>query len=150
MAKIDALRKLLREEIRKVLKEELSTIISESKKNTSYSETFKSKKTTDVPRTLNSQPTRPVPPVITGNKMLNSILSETAMSMRQTDVIHFSSHDVDGFALMQRANEESVGVGSIDSMINSSMPSGVHEMVQINQVPDFSELMNKMMDKGVM
>lgn len=149
MSKLDALRKIIREEMRVVLKEELSRVITENKKVNDYSETFKSKKSSEVPLTLNTKAAKVVSPKIANNGLLNSLLSETAMGMQQSDEMHFSSHDVDGFALMQRASEESNQVGSINDMLASSRPSGVHEMVQINQVPDFSQLMDKMMNKGV-
>lgn len=150
MSKIEAFRKIIREEMRKVIKEELSSMVSilnESKTSSTYSETFKSKKTNDIPLTLNKQTPKVAHP-ITGNSMLNTLLSETAMNMQSSEEMHFTSHDVDGFSLMSRASEESDRVGSVNGMLASSRPSGVHEMVQINEVPDFSELMNKMMSKG--
>jgi len=150
MAKLDVLRKIIREEMRVVLKEELSKLMLEGKKSNDYLETFKSKNKSDVPLTLNEQPQRAVAPKLSGNKMLNSLLNETAMGMQQTDNINFSSHDVDGFALMQRSSDESARVSTVNGMLTSSRPSGVHEMVQINEVPNFSDLMNKMISKGVM
>lgn len=149
MTKLDSLRKIIREEMRVVLKEELSKLMLEGKKSTSYSDTFKSKKENEVPLTLNSQPKKVIAPKLTNNSMLNSLLNETAMGMQQTDDLHFSSHDVDGFSLMQRASQDSVKTGTVNSMLASSRPSAAHEMVQINEVPDFSDLMNKLADKGV-
>jgi hypothetical protein len=151
MSKLDAFRKLIREEMRHVIREELSKLLVENKGASQYQETFKPKKKDQPPLTLNTaRDKRPVAPVITGNSMLNSLLSETAMNMVPSDEVHISTTDMDGYALMQQGNEEATQVGAVEDMLQSANRSGVHEMVQINHVPDFSQLMDKMMQKGVM
>lgn len=151
MSKLDALRKLIREEMRQVIREELPKLLVESKSSAKYSDTFKPKVKDEPPLTLNTHRERRIaPPIVTGNSMLNSLLNETAATMTPTDEVHVSTMDVDGYALMQQSVDESAGVGGVQDMLQSAAPSSAVEMVQINQVPDFSELMDKMMKKGVM
>lgn len=151
MSKLDALRKLIREEMRQVIREELPKLLIESKGTAKYSDTFKPKAKDEPPLTLNTHRERRIaPPIVTGNSMLNSLLNETAATMTPTDEVHVSTMDVDGYALMQQSVDESAGVGGVQDMLQSAAPSSAVEMVQINQVPDFSELMDKMMKKGVM
>lgn len=151
MSKLDALRKLIREEMRQVIREELPKLLVENKGATKYSDTFKPKAKDEPPLTLNTHRERKIaPPVITGNSMLNSLLSETAASMTPADEVHVSTTDIDGYSLMQQSIDENASVGGVNDMLQSAAPSSAVEMVQINQVPDFSELMDKMMKKGVM
>jgi hypothetical protein len=151
MSKLEAFRKLIREEMRLVIKEELSKLLVENKVSSNYKDTFKPKKQEEPPLTLNTGKERKVvAPRIAGNSMLNSLLSETAMTMQPSDEVHISTTDMDGYALMQYGNEEVAQVGEVNDMLQSAKGSGVHEMVQINQVPDFSQLMDKMIQKGVM
>ena len=82
--------------------------------------------------------------------MLNSMLYETAMDMQTPNEMSFDTTNVHSFAMMQNSEMGRPGVGSVNDMLASSRPSAAHEMVQVAQVPDFSELMDKMIEKGVM
>lgn len=150
MSKLDALRKLIREEMRQVIREELPKLLVENKSMNKYSETFKPKKNDQPPLTLNTRERKVVAPTITGNSMLNSLLNETAASMTPADEVHVSTTDVDGYSLMQQSIDDNAEVGAIQDMLQSAAPSSAVEMVQITKVPDFSELMDKMINKGVM
>lgn len=147
---LDALRKLIREEMRQVIREELPKLLVENRGATKYSDTFKPKKNDQPPLTLNTRERKVIPPIVTGNSMLNSLLNETAAAMTPADEVHVSTMDVDGYSLMQQSVDENAGVGGVGDMLQSAAPSSAVEMVQINQVPDFSELMDRMINKGVM
>jgi hypothetical protein len=69
--------------------------------------------------------------------------------MLNEDVGAFATADVDmdGMSFMQNIEAP---VGDVNDMLASSRPSSAVEMVQVNAVPDFTQLMQKMMAKGVM
>jgi hypothetical protein len=49
---------------------------------------------------------------------------------------------------MELFQPKQVAVGDVNGMLSTARPSSDPSMVQINEVPDFSALMNKMMAKG--
>jgi len=145
MAQIDALRKLIREELRAVIKEELPKILKEVQApaikdpKKALQEQVKAK----IPGTLNSQASRPQIKFDTSNPMA-AFLNDTAKSMLQED-FSMTSADVNPSLGFQ---PKEVKVGSVEGMLGSSRPSSNFDMVQINEVPDFSGLMNKLKEKG--
>ena len=149
MSKVSAFRKMLREEIAFVLKQELPKILEESKKAPQYKETLKKQVESKVPpATLNvgRAPKLPVPK--TGNSVLNSILLETASTMMQNDISHYANVDVDGLSILQEQSYEAQTVSNVDQMLASANRSSAHEMIQVNAVPDFNHLMDKLISKG--
>ena len=80
---------------------------------------------------------------------MSQILNETASGMLQEDAIAFGSPDVDmdGMSFLQNVDAP---VGDVNDMLATSRPSSAVEMVQVNAVPDFTDLMKKMIAKGVM
>jgi len=144
MANLDALRKLIREEVRAVFQEELSGILKEAimqKGNASAivesSKPIKSK----IPGTLNSQPVRQfIPPNFGANNPLNNILQETAISMTTNDLASFGNG--------QAPMVEPVVVDSVDGMFATAKKSSNMDAIEINAVPDFTGLMAKMKANG--
>jgi len=138
MSKLDALRKLIREEIRSAIREELPRLLSENKhveKDPDYKnkirEQVKKSVTGGIPLTLN-EPRRAAPVQFSGNNPLAMLLNETAQNMTPED--------------MGETREPSV-VSSVSDMIGTARKSSNLEMVEIENVPDFSGIMKKLMNK---
>lgn len=154
MAKIDILKKLIREELRAVLREELPKILSESKKMEAP-KSYKSSileaksKAKQIPGTLNTVPP-PVPVFSKSTNPLADMLNETAMQLSQNETMYFDTSNVNanGFDIMRNAQGEAEVVQDVNSMLVSARPSSNFDMVQINAVPDFTGLMNKMKERG--
>jgi hypothetical protein len=144
MAKIDLLRKLIREELTYVIKQELPKLLSEVNKpaiidtKKSLQESIKSK----IPGTLNTS--RPPVPKFTSNNPLASLLNETANSMLNEDISMTSDDVHPSLGLQPRETK----VGDINSMLSTARASSNLDAVQINEVPDFSGLMNKLKQTG--
>lgn len=137
MAKIDDLRKIIREEVRAVFQEELAGILKEaiiSKKGTTITEDTRPRSVA-TPGTLNTATKRLVPPVLGQGNPLNSLLAETAQSMTAED---FGNINGDGF---DRPIET---VESVNEMFSTARKSSNLEAIEITSVPDFSAIMNKM------
>lgn len=141
MAKLDALRKIIREEVRAVFQEELAGILKEAvmanKSQQPIIESVKQKDT--VPKTLNKQVPRLIPPVLAPNNPLNTLLAETAMTM--------TAKDFEGIAGQQNSVEIPV-VDSMNDMFASARKSSNLDAIEINAVPDFSGIMAKMKANG--
>jgi hypothetical protein len=56
---------------------------------------------------------------------------------------------MDGYSAINNYSQEVSSVGNVNDMLAASRPSSTHEMIQINAVPDFNGLMDKMLNKGV-
>ena len=145
MAQIDALRKLIREELRAVLKEELpkllkegqSPVVKDTKK--ALQEQVKAK----IPGTLNTQASRPQIKFASNNPMA-AFLNDTAKNMLNED-FSMTSADVHP-AMAFQPNQ--VTVGSVEGMLGTARPSSNINAVQINEVPDFTGLMSKLKERG--
>ena len=155
MAKVDLLRKLIREEVVKAIRQEMPSIIKEiassNVEKPVIKESIVAKKA--IPLTLNTQPVRPKPSFASSNPMA-SLLNETAVGMAQ-DNDEFASYSTDNLAEgMGMANPmdlfqpKQVAVGDVNGMLATARASSDPSMVQINEVPDFSALMSKMLAKG--
>ena len=166
MAKIDLLRKIIREEVENALKKEMPKILKEivasqpmkatqanSLKEVAIKNPFQVSAPgleKPIPGTLNTRPFVPSQQAkFVGKDPLSQLLAETATSMGEEDNYAYGSEDVmaDG---MNYFNPGESQLGSVDSMLSSAVPSSQPELVQINQVPDFTDLMTKLRAKGVM
>lgn len=144
MGQVDALRKLIREELRAVLKEELpkilkevkSPVISDPKKN--LQEQVKSK----IPGTLNTSVPKPVK--FAGNNPMAAFLNDTAQSMLNEDFSMTTDNVHPGLAFQPKE----VKIGSVEGMLGTARPSSNIDAVQINEVPNFSGLMSKLKERG--
>jgi hypothetical protein len=142
MSSIDALRKIIREEVTKVIKQELPKILKESYVPTKdYKKNIQEQVQKGVfPMTLNEEPVKPKAQFAKSNP-LGQLLNETAISMTSDDVHMFGNSNSGATDAM---GPSSIKVGNVDSMINSAVKSSNLEMVQIDTVPDFSQFMKKM------
>jgi hypothetical protein len=144
MGQVDALRKLIREELRAVLKEELPKILKEVKapvivdQKKSLQEQVKSK----IPGTLNTSVPKPVR--FSGNNPLSTLLNDTAQSMLNEDFSMTSDNVHPSMAFQPKE----VKVGSVEGMLGSARASSNLDAVQINEVPDFTGLMSKLKERG--
>lgn len=142
MSKIDLLRKLIREEVKAAIREELPRILSES--NTSkfdYKKNLQEQVKSKIPGTLNTPERKPIK--FSGGPMAQ-FLNDTATTMLNED-FSMTSQDVHPSLAFQ---PKEVKVGSVEGMLGTARPSSNIDAVQINEVPDFSALMNKMKQNG--
>ena len=153
--KLEAFRKIIREEVRDVIKEELSLImqspITETKitqkpvveqklKNNSLSELIN--ETPQPP-----QPTKPTQPLFEGAGALADVLNQTHVEGGWRNLNGgMSSQDAVGFQGGMPGAPTKV-VDSVDEMISNQKTSDINQ-VSIDAVPDFSGLMGKMKDAG--
>jgi hypothetical protein len=136
MANVDALRKIIREEVKAVFQQELAGILKEAimaKGPQAITESVKAK--APVPGTLNKAMAKPVAPILSPGNPLNSLLQETAMSMTAQEFGHLGGEGME---------REAVVVESVDGMFASARKSSNLEHIEINDVPDFTHMMNKM------
>ena len=155
MSKLDTLRKLIREEVKAAIQEQLAEILKEaitvnSAAKQRVTEAQDPKKSTTIPGTLNTG-TRPVvAPLLSEGNPLNSLLAETAHSMTHDDMtsLNFDSSDAVGFMGGMPINMNAPVATSVDQMLSTARPSSNIEMVQINAVPDYTELMSNLRAKG--
>jgi hypothetical protein len=140
------IRQIIREEITRALRVELPKIISESIQQTKKEVVKKD----TPPLTLNSSPMIRYEDVKFKNSNstnpLASLLNETAMEMRNNDsAMHFSSEDVGpGMNPIMAFQPKEVAVGGVTDMLSTARPSSNIDAVQINVVPDYSQMMEKM------
>jgi hypothetical protein len=151
---LELLKKLIREEVVNAIRQEMPAILKEIQSSSSPKEVIKESKRPKmaVPATLNTQPVRPKPN-FTGNPLAN-MLNETAMAMGDMDDMSFNTSDIGpdsiGIDPTSFFQPKQVAVGDVNGMLATARPSSDPSMVQINEVPDFTDLMSKMRAKGVM
>jgi len=151
--KIEAFKKIIREEVRAVIKEELSLIMStpiaetkivkkpvveqKTTKKQTFSEIVNEKK----------QPQQPQKPLFDSKDPLAQILNETAAQggWRDMNGGTFNASDAVGFAGGMPQQEVQV-VDSVEKM--SSQKTSDINQVSIDAVPDFSGMMNAFKEKG--
>ena len=149
---IDLLRKLIREEVANAIRQEMPTILKEIQTSSTTKQVIKESKPVKkaIPGTLNTQPVRPTPN-FSGNPLAN-MLNETAMAMGDMDDMSFTSGDIGpdsiGIDPTSFFQPKQVAVGDVNGMLATARPSSDISMVQINEVPDFSDLMSKLKAKG--
>ena len=139
MANLDALRKIIREEVRAVFQEELAGILKEAimapKSTSTIMESSRPISKPVVPATMNRSVPKPVAPVLSPGNPLNSLLAETAQSMTEDDFAGFGGQGVE---------KDTPLVESVGDMFANARGSSNLEAIQINAVPDFSHMMAKM------
>jgi hypothetical protein len=139
MANLDALRKIIREEVKAVFQAELAGILKEAimvnKGQQTISESTRPIAKPIVPATMNRSVPRPIAPVLSPGNPLNSLLAETAQSMTMDEF-----GDLNG----QGVERDVPIVESVGDMFANSRGSSNLEAIQINAVPDFSHMMAKM------
>lgn len=165
------LRILIREEVKNAIREEMPVLIMEALAKQNRLLESKIKKTSinpgdkkilkekaiqnAIPGTLNQSPFNPAQQykqtfiAKPSNNPIHQLLAETANNMIDDDNLAFASPEVEADPMSFIQNIDAP-VGSVDGMLASSRPSSAVEMVQVNQVPDFTDLMQKMIAKGIM
>ena len=152
--KLDAFRKIIREEVRSVIKEELSLLmqspITETKivkKPVVEQKVTKPSFSEMVNEEVLSQPTQPVLES-TGNPMLD-MLNETAAAgeWRSINGDGFNSSHAAGFAGGMPGAPVKV-VETVDQMLAGKQGATDLNSIVIDSVPDFSGVMGKLKDSG--
>jgi hypothetical protein len=155
MGKADALRRLIREEVKRAIREEMPNILKELAVETKKPTMQESaKKEYNLPLTLNKKPKKPVAPSFGSNNPLAKLLNETATSMVQNaeepwPTISMNTENMDANP-MEYLTKDTAAVGDVTDMLSSSKRASAIEMTQINAVPDFNHLMDKLISKGQM
>ena len=156
MANLDSFRRLIREEVRAVFKEEMAVILKEVVRENrppvkSIAEDRSYKKSL-IPGTLNTAAFRPTAaPNLGKNNPLTNILAETAQAMSTDDYqeLSYTSTDAQGFNVgFTQPLRDTPVVDSVTEMVASARGSSNFDAVQINAVPDFTELMGKLRSSG--
>ena len=144
MTKTDLLRKLIREEVVNALRQELPSLLKEVKS----SQIVENKRPTfnvgksSIPATLNTAERKPIK--FAGNNPMASLLNDTAKSMLTED-FSMTTDQVHPTMAFQPKEDK---VTTVEGMLGSARRSSSVDTVQINEVPDFSALMNRMKEKG--
>ena len=139
MANLDALRKIIREEVKAVFQAELAGILKEAitvnKGYQTISESTRPVGKPAVPATMNRSVPKPIAPVLSPGNPLNSLLAETAQSMTMDEFEDLNGEEVERDVPI---------VESVGDMFANSRRSSNLEAIQINAVPDFTHMMAKM------
>ena len=156
--KIEAFRKIIREEVRGVIKEELSLIMSTPiTKNKTIQKPVVEQKvqkqslselTDTIQESTPQQPKKPTTPLFEGVGALASVLNQTHEEGGWRNLNGgISSQDAVGFQGGMPGAPTKV-VNSVDEMMASQPKTSDINQVSIDAVPDFSGLMGKMKESG--
>jgi hypothetical protein len=160
--KLDAFRKVIREEVKKAIQEEMRDILLEAVKSASKPNLTENKSTTKPYSKVEStyKPTfsdiiaeERKPITSTGNVMLD-LLNETAQAgeWRTLNGGEFNASQAVGWAGgapgMIGGGSNTPVVATVDEMIKSQGPVRDINDVSIDVVPDFSKLMGALKEKG--
>lgn len=153
MNKLDAFKKLIREEVKKAVREELKNFLIESE-----TKVIKPKQTVIENRTKESFKPKFTKPQVYSNDPIKQLLSETAFNMDASEYKTMMSADssmAQGFPQMLMQERESFSpvsqpqvVESVSEMLASTRPANDINQVEIDTVPDFSDLMQTLKAKG--
>lgn len=140
----EIIRQIIREEITRALRTELPKILSESTKKVMPQQ----KRQDQPPMTLNSSPMVRFEDVKfkQSSNPLASLLNETAKDMLNEDIaMHFSTADVSaGMHPAMAFQPREVATRGINDMLSTAKVSSNVDAVQINVIPDYSAMMEKM------
>ena len=151
--KIEAFRKIIREEVRSVIKEELSLIMQTPITETKVVQKPVVEQKTQRPSlselTEEPQPQQPTKPLFEGVGALADVLNQTHAEggWRNINGGGYSAQDAVGFAGGMPGGATKV-VQSADDMLASAPKTTDINQVTIDAVPDFSGLMGKMKESG--
>lgn len=154
--KIEAFRKIIREEVRSVIKEELSLIMQTPITETKVVQkpVVEQKQTKPSLSELTEEPQQqtqqePTKPLFEGAGAIASILNQTHAEggWRNLNGGSMTAQDAVGFTGGMPGGATKV-VDSVDAMMASSKGAQDVSQVSIDAVPDFSGLMGKMKEAG--
>jgi len=154
MSQLAAFRKLIREEVRQVLREELKSFLTEIRKPASTSTSYTSTLHESIKKEVPKQRPRTAP--VVSSDPLQQLLAETAFGMDQSEyktMLSAGSDMAQGFPQMfQQENYEETRppqvVETVSEMLANTRPATDINFVEIDTVPDFSNLMKALKDKG--
>jgi len=150
--KLEAFRKIIREEVRAVIKEELSLIMKAPIAETKVFEKPVVEQKVKKPSLfeLTEEPKQEIPskPLFEGSNPLAEVLNQTYNEggWRSINGGTFQAQDAISFA-GGTPNGQARVVDSVDAMIGNQKTSDINQ-VTIDAVPDFSGLMSKMKEVG--
>jgi len=151
--KIEAFRKIIREEVRSVIKEELSLIMQTPITETKVVQKPVVEQKTQRPSlselTEEPQPQQPTKPLFEGVGALADVLNQTHAEggWRNINGGSMTAQDAVGFAGGMPGGATKV-VDSVDAMLAGKQGVTDINQVSIDAVPDFSGLMGKMKEEG--
>ena len=151
--KIEAFRKIIREEVRSVIKEELSLIMQTPITETKvvHKPVVEQKQTRPSLSELTEepQPQQPTKPLFEGVGALADVLNQTHAEggWRNINGGSMTAQDAVGFAGGMPGGATKV-VDSVDAMLAGKQGVTDINQVSIDAVPDFSGLMGKMKEEG--
>jgi len=154
--KIEAFRKIIREEVRDVIKEELSLIMSTPVTETKVVQKPVVEQKTQRPSLSEltetvqpNVPQQPTQPLFEGAGALSEILNQTHAEggWRNINGGTMTAQNAVGFQGGMPGGETKV-VNSVDEMMASQPKTSDINQVSIDAVPDFSGLMGKMKEQG--
>ena len=151
--KIEAFRKIIREEVRGVIKEELSLIMQTPITETKVVQKPVVEQKTQRPSlselTEEPQPQQPTKPLFEGVGALADVLNQTHAEggWRNINGGSMTAQDAVGFAGGMPGSTTKV-VDSVDAMLAGKQGVTDINQVSIDAVPDFSGLMGKMKESG--
>ena len=154
--KIEAFRKIIREEVRDVIKEELSLIMSTPITETKVvqkpvvEQKTPRKSLSELTETVQpTTPQQPTQPLFDSKDPLAQMLNETAAAgeWRNLNGGGYTAQDAVGFQGGMPGAETKV-VNSVDEMMASQPKTSDINQVSIDAVPDFTGLMGKMKESG--
>jgi hypothetical protein len=149
--KLEAFRKIIREEVRAVIKEELSLIIKTPITETKIIEKpvteqkIKKPLLSELTEEKNQQPLKPL---FEGNNPLTEMLNQTYSEggWKSINGGTFQAQDAVSF-IGGIPNRQTKIVDSVEAMIGNQKTADINQ-VTIDAVPDFSKLMSKMKETG--
>jgi hypothetical protein len=144
----EKLKKIIREEVRRAVRQEMGKILNERvEAKKSYASSLENQVKSGVSNTKKSTQTKKqIPARFDNSNPFAQLLQETALSFTTDDVRGFSNTGQVSHGEYFQPNEAKVG--DVGSMLNSARKSSNIDMVQIDTVPDFSAIMNKMKQNG--
>jgi hypothetical protein len=152
--KIEAFRKIIREEVRSVIKEELSLIMQTPITETKVVQKPVVEQKTQRPSLSElteepQQPQQPTKPLFEGVGALADVLNQTHAEggWRNINGGSMTAQDTVGFAGGMPGGATKV-VDSVDAMLAGKQGVTDINQVSIDAVPDFSGLMGKMKEEG--
>jgi hypothetical protein len=146
---IKLLRKVVREEVQAVVREELGVLLETPPPQPVMVENKSQPHNNSMVESIKK--TKPQKPLsFTNNNVLNDILNETANGGEWRSIIDATSQMAPNFGPIAGTYDtpEVNVVNSVDQMLLSAKPSSDINSVKIDTVPDFSNLMKTMKEKG--
>jgi hypothetical protein len=142
--KLSQLKEILKETVREVVREEMRNVLREEINPKPINETI-------LPKKLISHPT-PKKIKSTGDP-IQDLLNETAEEGEWRNMGSYAAQDAPSF--MGNSQRQLMGepvVTNVQSFIdnNKNQANLAHHQVQVNEVPDFSNMMNVMKTKGML